>query len=140
MAQNTNPIFPLVPKITWVNTGAVTANTTVDLTAGTNYNSNFTADATNGSRVDFIRVRPMGTNVGTVIRVWLNNGSATTTAANNTEIFERTLASTSVSQTLELPDIILPINMSIPVGYKIYFTFGTAVAAGYNIQVVGGDY
>ena len=140
MAQNTSPVFPLVPVITWVNTGAVTANTTTDLTAGTNYNSNFTANATNGSRVDFVRVRALGTNIATVIRVWINNGSTTGTATNNTQFFERTLAATTVSQTSELPDVILPINASFPAGYKIYYTFGTAVAAGYSIQVVGGDY
>ena len=140
MAQNTSPIFPLVPVIAWVNAAGLVANTTTDLTAGTNYNSNFTANATNGSRVDFIRVRTLGTNVTTVMRVWLNNGSTTATAANNTLFFERTLAATSATQTAELPDIILPINVSLPAGYKIYYTFGTAVAAGYSIQVVGGDY
>jgi len=140
MAQNTNPIFPLVPVVTWVNTGAVTANTTTDLTAGTNYNSNFTANATNGSRVDFIRVRALGTNAQTVMRVWINNGSTTATAANNTLFFERTLASTTVSQTAEQIDVMVPMNVSLPVGQKIYYTFGTAVAAGYSIQVVGGDY
>ena len=87
-----------------------------------------------------MRVRALGTNVATVMRVWLNNGSATTTAANNTLFFERTLAATTVSQTAELPDVILPINVSLPAGYKIYYTFGTAVAAGYSISVVGGDY
>ena len=140
MAQNTSPVFPLVPIVTWVNTGAVTANTTTDLTAGTNYNSGFTANATNGSRVDFVRVRTLGTNVATVMRVWLNNGSATGTAANNTLFFERTLASSTVSQTAEQIDTVLPINVSLPAGYKIYYTFGTAVAAGYSISVVGGDY
>jgi len=140
MAQNTSPVFPLVPEIAWVNTGAVTANTTTNLTAGTIFDSGFTADATNGSRVDFVRVRALGTNVATVMRVWINNGSATGTAANNTLFFERTLAATTVSQVAELPDVILPINVSLPAGYKIYYTFGTAVAAGYSIQVVGGDY
>jgi hypothetical protein len=140
MAQNTSPIFPLVPVITWVNAAGLVANTTTDLTAGTNYNSGFTANATNGSRVDFVRVRALGTNVATVIRVWLNNGSATTTAANNTQFFERTLAATTVSQTSELVDVIIPMNVSLPAGYKIYYTFGTAVAAGYSVSVVGGDY
>jgi hypothetical protein len=140
MAQNTSPVFPLVPEITWVNTGAVTANTTTNLTAGTIFDSGFTADAINGSRVDFVRVRALGTNVATVMRVWINNGSTTTTATNNTLFFERTLAATTVSQIAELPDVILPINVSLPAGYKIYYTFGTAVAAGYSIQVVGGDY
>ena len=140
MAQNTSPVFPLVPEITWVNTGAVTANTTTNLTAGTIFDSGFTADATNGSRVDFVRVRALGTNVATVMRVWINNGSATGTAANNTLFFERTLASTTVSQTAEQIDVMVPMNVSLPVGHKIYYTFGTAVAAGYSIQVVGGDY
>ena len=140
MAQNTNPIFPLVPVVTWVNAAGLVANTTTDLTAGTNYNSNFTANATNGSRVDFIRVRTLGTNVATVIRVWINNGSTTATATNNTLFFERTLAATTVSQTAEQIDTVLPVNISLPTGYKIYYTFGTAVAAGYSIQVVGGDY
>jgi hypothetical protein len=140
MAQNTSPIFPLVPVITWVNAAGLVANTTTDLTAGTNYNSGFTANATNGSRVDFVRVRALGTNIATVIRVWLNNGSATTTAANNTQFFERTLAATTVSQTSELVDVIIPMNVSLPAGYKIYYTFGTAVAAGYSVSVVGGDY
>ena len=140
MAQNTSPVFPLVPVVSWINTGAVTANTTTDLTAGTNYNSGFTANATNGSRVDFIRVRTLGTNSQTVMRVWINNGSTTATAANNTLFFERTLAATTVSQTAEQIDVMVPMNVSLPVGHKIYYTFGTAVAAGYSIQVVGGDY
>jgi len=140
MAQNTSPVFPLVPEIAWVNTGAVTANTTTNLTAGKIFDSGFTADATNGTRFNIIRVRALGTNVATVMRVWINNGSATGTAANNTLFFERTLAATTVSQVAELPDVILPINVSLPAGYKIYYTFGTAVAAGYGIQVVGGDY
>ena len=140
MAQNTSPVFPLVPVVSWINTGAVTANTTTDLTAGTNYNSGFTANATNGSRVDFIRVRTLGTNTQTVMRVWINNGSTTATAANNTLFFERTLVATTVSQTAEQIDVMVPMNVSLPVGHKIYYTFGTAVAAGYSIQVVGGDY
>lgn len=147
MAQNTNPIFPLTPINTWVSgTGAtagtpgLTANTTTDLTAGTNYGPIFTGKAVDGSRLDFIKVRPLGTNVATVIRIWINNGSATGTAANNTLYLERTLSATTVSQTAEQPDIILPLNISLPAGYKIYATFGTAVAAGFHLTAIGGDY
>lgn len=147
MAQNTSPIFPLVPEVSWVSgTGAtagtpgLTANTTTDLTSGTIYGPIFTADATDGSRLDFIKVRALGTNVATVIRIWINNGSATGTAANNTLYLERTLSATTVSQTAEQPDIILPLNISLPAGYRIYATFGTAVAAGFHLTAVGGDY
>jgi hypothetical protein len=147
MAQNTNPIFPLVPEVLWVSgtaatagTPGLTANTTTDLTAGTIYGPIFTADATDGSRLDFIKVRALGTNVATVIRIWINNGSVTTTAANNTLYLERTLSATTVSQTAELPDIILPLNISLAPGYRVYATFGTAVAAGFHLTAIGGDY
>ncbi len=147
MAQNTNPIFPLIPVNSWVSGTAATAgtpglsaNTTTDLTAGTIYGPIFTADATDGSRLDFIKVRSLGTNVATVIRIWINNGAATTTAANNALYLERTLSSTTVSQTTELPDIILPLNISLAPGYRVYATFGTAVAAGFHLTAIGGDY
>jgi hypothetical protein len=147
MAQNTNPIFPLIPVNTWVSgtaatagTPGLTANTTTDLTAGTIYGPIETAGAVEGSRLDFIKVRALGTNVATVIRIWINNGSVTTTAANNTLYLERTLSATTASQTSELPDIILPLNISLAAGYRVYATFGTAVAAGFHLTAIGGDY
>ena len=139
MAANTSPIFPLTPRMSWVIAAGLVANTTTDLTAGTNYNSGFTA-GTNGSRVDFVRSRALGTNVATVCRVWVNNGSTTATAANNTLFYERTLAATTVSQVAELADIVIPINIVLPSGYILYFTFGTAIAAGVDLTTVGGDY
>lgn len=147
MAQNTNPIFPLVPVNTWVSgTGAtagtpgLTANTTTDLTSGTIYGPIFTGKAVDGSRLDFIKVRALGTNVQTVIRIWINNGSATGTAANNALYLERTLSATTVSQTAEQPDLFLQLNISLAAGYRVYATFGTAVAAGFHLTAVGGDY
>jgi hypothetical protein len=147
MAQNTSPIFPLTPVNTWVSgpaanaaTPGVTANTTTDLTSGTIYGPIFTGKAVDGSRLDFIKLKALGTNVQTVVRVWINNGSATGTAANNTLYMERTIASTSVSQTLELADITLQLSISIPPNYRIYATFGTAVAAGFHLTGIGGDY
>jgi hypothetical protein len=147
MAQNTNPIFPLIPVNAWVSgpaanaaTPGVTANTTKDLTSGTIYGPIETAGAVEGSRLDFIKVRALGTNVATVIRIWINNGAATTTATNNTLYFERTLSATTVSETSEQPDIILPLNISLAAGYRVYATFGTAVAAGFHLTAIGGDY
>jgi len=147
MAQNTNPIFPLTPVNTWVSgaaasgtTPGVTANTSKDLTSGTIYGPIFTGKAVDGSRLDFIKVRVLGTNVQTVVRIWINNGSATGTAANNTLYLERTISATTLSETAEQPDIILPLNISLPATYRIYATFGTAVAAGFHMTAVGGDY
>jgi hypothetical protein len=147
MAQNTSPIFPLTPVSSFVSgaaanaaTPGVTANTTKDLTSGTIYGPIFTANATNGSRLDFVKARALGTNVATVMRVWINNGGATGTAANNALYVERTLAATTVSETAELADNIVPLSISLPATYRIYVTFGTAVAAGFHVTATGGDY
>ena len=146
MPANTSPIFPLTANVTWVSgaaanaaTPGVTANTTFDLTSGTIYGPVYTA-TTNGSRLDFLRLRALGTNVQTVVRVWINNGSATGTAANNTLFFERTIAASTVSQTTEQLDTSIPLNISLPNTYRVYLTFGTATAAGFHASVVGGDY
>ena len=146
MPANTSPIFPLTANVTWVSgaaanaaTPGVTANTTFDLTSGTIYGPVFTG-STNGSRLDFLRLRALGTNVATVVRIWINNGSATGTAANNTLFFERTIAASTASQTSEQLDNSIPLNIALPNAYRIYLTFGTATAAGFHASVVGGDY
>lgn len=146
MPANTTPIFPLVPVTAIVGgaaanaaTPGVTANTAKDAATGTTYGPLITG-ATNGSRVDYIKVRALGTNVATVMRVFLNNGSAIGTATNNALLMERTISATTVSETSEVADVIVPINISIPSGYKLYATFGTAVAAGFHLVTVGGDY
>jgi hypothetical protein len=145
MSANTSPIFPLTPVVTWVSgvaansaTPGVTANTTKDLTSGTSHNI-YTAGS-NGSRVDFVRIRALGTNVATVVRIWINNGSTTSTAANNTLFTDLTIAATTNSEAAQLAETTINLNQSIPAGYKLYATFGTAVAAGFHITTVGGDY
>lgn len=138
MAGNITPIFSKVGDIQWVN-GISTANTTTDLTAGTSYLA-FTSDATNGGYVQKVRFRANGTNLATVARIWLNNGSVTTDAANNTLFDELSLAATSVSQVSALSISEIPLNIALPPGYRIYITIGTAVAAGYAATVIGGKY
>jgi hypothetical protein len=146
MAQNIAPIFPLVPVTTIVGgaaanaaTPGVTANNTYDLTTGTSFLV-FTSNATNGSRLDFIKVRPLGTNVQTVMRVFINNGSTTATAANNALFLERTMFASTASASAETQDNAISMNISLTPGYRVYVTFGTAVAAGFHLTAVGGDY
>jgi hypothetical protein len=139
MPSNTTPIFSKVGDIQWNSTPIVTANTTTDLTTGTSYLI-FTADATNGGYVQKLRIRSLGTNVTTVMRVWLNNGSTTATASNNTLYDEISLASSTVSQTTALSVYELPLNFALPLGYKIYVTLGTTVVAGYDVTCIAGKY
>lgn len=138
MPANTTPIFSKLGDIQWINT-VLTANTTTDLTTGTSYLV-FTSDATNGGYVQKLRIRPLGTNIATVLRVWINNGSATTSAVNNTLYDEVSLAASTVSQTSALALYELPLNFALPAGYKIYVTLGTTVAAGFDVISVAGKY
>ena len=138
MAANTAPIFPLIPNIG--NQSEITAaNTTKDLTSGTIYLV-FTADAVDGSRLEKLRVRPKGTNVASVLRVFLNNGSTTATAANNMLYDELSLPATTNTEVASIAGLEVPMNMSLPPGWRVYVTLGTAVAGGYAVTGVGGDY
>ena len=137
MAANTSPIFTLVPEIQWA-ISATTANTTKTLAAGTNFLC-FSA-GTNGSFVQRIRFRTLGTNVASVARIWINNGDTTATASNNTLWDEISLPATTVTETAAQSNYELPLNFALPPSYTIYVTLGTAVAAGWDVIVIGGDY
>jgi|688.fasta_scaffold144321_3 hypothetical protein len=137
MAANTSPIFTLTPDIQWA-ISATTANTTKTLAAGTNFFC-FSA-GTNGSFVQRIRFRTLGTNVASVARIWINNGNTTATASNNTLWDEISLPATTVTETAAQSNYELPLNFALPPSYTIYVTLGTAVAAGWDVIVIGGDY
>lgn len=141
MPANNQPIFTRLADVQWTVSAMTVANTTTDLTSGTSYLA-FTADATNGGYVQRIRFRTLGTNANaTVARVWVNNGSTTATATNNTLIDEITLPTTTVSQVAAQANYELPLNFALPAGYRIYITVGTApTSAGWNATVIGGKY
>lgn len=135
MPANISPIFPLTPKAAWCT--LTTANIAKDGT-GT-VGTCFTAGA-NGARVDFLKVRALGSNVATVLRVFVNNGADSTVAANNSLLTEVTIAATTLSEVAMLVDNLITLDMSIPAGYKINVTNGTTVAAGLQVTGLGGDY
>lgn len=143
MAANTVPIYSKVGKIGGLG---VTLTTAVTAKTGVGASLLFTAGA-DGSRIERIRARALGTNVATVLRIFINNGSDPSTAANNILYAEKTLAATTLSEVAELALNELPTTtdptafpMILPPGYRIYAAIGTTVAAGYVISVVGGDY
>jgi len=138
VAANTSPIFPLSPSIQWGATALATANTAKDGT-GTVLTA-FTADATNGSRLDYLKVRAIGSNVATVLRVFINNGATNATAGNNVLFMERTIPAATLSEVAELADTYIPLDISLPAGYKVNVTIGTTVAAGLMVSGVGGHY
>ena len=146
MPANQAPIFALVPVISYASgaaanaaTPGVTANTTKDLSSGTIYGPIFVAGV-NGSRLDFIRLRSLGANAATVCRVFFNNGGVTATASNNMLFTEATLASTAITEVAAKVENTITVNASLPAGYRVYVTFGTAGTDGNHVISVGGDY
>lgn len=135
MAANTTPIFPITPKVEWGT--LTTANNVYD---GTGAVATLFTAGTNGGKVDYIKARAKGTNVATVVRLFINNGSDTTVASNNSLFMERALSATSASPTAETADWVIPCNVTLPAGYKITAVLGTTVASGWQFTSVGGDY
>jgi len=159
MPANTSPIFPLTPDLGAQNCIVSTAMTNTKAmdgteTVGTAFALAFTA-GTNGSRIDSITIRytatngstATGTSAASVIRLWVNNGAANTTATNNQLIGEIAMPAqtvTALGTAITQPQVFqLPVDgFSIPAGYRIYA--GNTVAAGgvlaFQVSVFGGDY
>lgn len=132
-------------KASWLSTdgdggtaGPVkTANSNRD---GTGTVNTLYAGGSSGSTISSINFRSAGTNVETVARIFLNNGSANTTAANNILWGEVPLPATSASQVGAAPSVSVPGPAFLPSGYKILVTIGTTVAGGWYISVGATDY
>lgn len=138
-SANTAPIYSGQPDVGNI-IGGTTGNTTTGDLSGAGVVLGYTADATNGSYIRRIRFAPLGTNVATVVRIWLNNGSTNATAANNTLIGELTLAATTVNQVAAQAIPEFYVNEAIPPSWRVYFSFGTATAAGFNCTTFAGKY
>lgn len=140
MAANVQPIFSRVADIQWSAAAITAANTTKDGSAGT-VTFIFTADATNGGFVEYLIFQPVGTNVKTMARIFINNGSVNTVAANNAMIGDKALPATTLDEDDDLmPRQTYTLGFGLPPGYRIFVTLGTAVAAGYMVACVGGKY
>lgn len=137
MAANTAPIYTRVPDIQWI--GDITAaNNTQDLTSGTSYLV-WTADATEGGYLREIRVKanPANNTAATVARIWINNGATLATASNTAFFTEAGVPATTASATNPQPDIIVPINIPVPPGYRFYITVGTAPGGSGEFTAIG---
>jgi hypothetical protein len=145
MVANTIPIYSKTGQISWNTAVLKTASTEKDGT-GANVQTIFTAGA-DGARVERLRFRALGTNIATVLRVFINNGSSPATPANNTLYAEITIAATTLSETAalllnELPNSIdsTAFPLVLPAGYKIMVCVGTTISAGLAVTAVGSSY
>lgn len=148
MAANTSPIYIKGSNLTVG--GAVigtSANTATDGT-GANTSLIFTADATEGSMVQFVRLKAISTIAATVARLWYCSATgaftpgSTNTAANTTMVGEVTIAAWTASNTLASPTYEIPVNLILPASTKLLMTFGTSTGGattGFNPLIVAGQ-
>lgn len=160
MAVTATPVFTQTPNVGALNAILSTAMTNTKAfdgteAAGTAMALVFTSGA-DGARVDQIVCRlsstngatASGTSAATLVRFWINNGSANTTAGNNIFLGEVAIPATAVTalgtSALTTYSLTLPVNgLNLPASYRIYA--GTTVAAGGTniaiaISALGGNY
>ena len=137
MAVNRRPRFSGGSSIQWGGAFITAANTAKD---GTGTVTTIATAGADGMLVQKLVARSVGTNVATVLRVFMNNGGVNTTASNNSLIAEMTLPATTISEVAAQPTYELGLNLDIPATYKINVTIGTAVAAGYQVTAIGGSF
>lgn len=135
MAANTTPIFGLTPKAAWAT--ILAANTAKD---GTGTTSTLATAGANGAIFQSVRAQPIGTNTASVLRLFLNNGSSSAVAANNTLIAEASLPATTLTEVAGQAPVVIPLNLVVPAGYKILAAIGTTVAAGWALAGISVDY
>lgn len=134
--QNIDLPQPATGQIGWATLTA--ANTAKD---GTGTVATILTGATNGSQPHLLKFRPLGTNVATVARVFLNNGGATSTAANNSLFQEVTLPATTLTEVAGQLEYFADLRglLFLPATYRITVCLATAVAAGWQVTGTAGD-
>lgn len=144
MAANTQPIYSVSGDVSSNGTtGMTTAITTAtgDYTgASANHILVFTANTTNGGFIQRLRFKALGTNTASVARIYINNGSANTSAANNSFYGEVALPATTAINTTSTIDLDYPMDFALPAGFRVYVGVATTVAAGWVCVPIGGKY
>lgn len=151
MAANTSPIYGRTPDAQVG--GAVLGPTAVTLQDGTGATPIiFMADATEGGFVEAVTLKPVGSPVATVVRIFFCTSTVaagsftpgtTNTAANTSMIAELSLAAVTTSNTVAQNELTIPIRKAIPAGMKLLIGFGTSTGAagtGYAVTTWGSKY
>lgn len=98
------------------------------------------SDPINGQRIIKLVFQPLGSNVASAGRAFLNNGQSSAVAANNTYLDDVTLPISTLSEVATMPGIDMVLDLVVPPFHKINVALGTAVAAGYAVYAVAGNY
>lgn len=145
MSANTQPIYSIIGNVSSDGTTGMAPTFTTaaaDYTGATATHNKvvFTSNATNGGFIQKLRFKAIGTNTASVARIFINNGSANTTAANNSFFGEVTLPATTAIATASTVEVDYTMNFALNPGFRIYVGLGTTVAAGWVCTAIGGEY
>lgn len=132
----TSPQFTGTPKIAWAGTLATGTNTYT----GTSGTTAVMTAGSSGSFLKSIEMEAVGTNIASVIRIFINNGSTVGTASNNSLIMQVSLPATTAATATATAHVSIPLNLAIPANYIVYATLATTVASGWAVTAVYGDY
>lgn len=144
MAANTAPIYSIKGDVS-TNDGTtmqtVITTATGDYTGvSANHALVYTADATSGGYLRYLKFVSTGTNIATVARIYLNNGSTNGTATNNKLFGQISLPATTATNTAATVELTYPMDIALNPGFRIYVGLGTTVASGWSVTAVGGQY
>lgn len=144
MSGNAQPIWTRVGD---VSVDGSTGMATHILTAtgdysgvSANYILVFTSDSTNGGYVERLHFVAEGTNIASVARIFINNGSTHTTATNNTFYGQLSLPATTAINNAATAELDYGMGIAINPSFSIYVGLGTTVAAGWVVTAVAGKY
>lgn len=128
MPANTSPIFTLTPRVTLAQVSAANTNrdgtgTIVDLITG----------ATNGTRIDRITIKAVGTTTAGMVRLYIYDGT-------NTRLWKEEIVSaitpSAVLKTFQA--ILSDLALTIPLNHKLQAS--THNAETFNIETEAGDF
>jgi hypothetical protein len=146
--NNQNPIFIKDPlyaapagSTDFIGSGSgvvLTANTALDGTGSVGSTLILLATIpSSGAVLNKIILSHLGTNIATVVRVFINNGSSVATATNNRLFREYTMSANTLSQTsasVQVIDDFYGLGYRLPAGSVLYITTGTTIAGGIQVQ------
>jgi hypothetical protein len=141
---NYNPIFTSGADVSWTTTPITTVVTGTTAAAYNGTSASllvFSANA-GGAFVQKLVCEAYGTNTASVLRVFINNGSTSATAANNTLYYQYSLPVTTQSNVVGTAHIEIPLMIQLPAFYAIYVSIAAAanLASGWVVTAVGGEY
>ena len=123
--------------INWFPSAITAANTAKDGTGAVSY---IYGPVDQDTYIDRVVLRAIGSNVASVARLFINSGESQSASKNNILFAEKALAATTLDEADAFADNIIATDLWLPAEYRLFVVLGTAVASGYMVTAVAGEY